>query len=372
VFRTIDRHVLTQWATILALVTGATFGLLMLQAVYDVVPELLEHGASTGAMVQYFAVLAPSFLSLVLPISVLVSLLYALGQMHRNNEITALRASGVGLLGITRWIWIAVAGFSALLFYLNGSVIPWSVEKSRVMRETIRFQHLAKRAASEDEVGAVRNVAWDNRVAGRVWMIERYSRWSHRAAGVHLSFLDANRREVRRVSAEEAVWDGDRERWEMFRGWEMAFDPESGKLVRPVPFERAEYPEVRDDPEWMVMLEKRAKNLSFFELDRIVRSPEMAENPRLPQYAVRYHALLAGTFSCVIVAGLAVPFAVGGVRVNPAVGVSKSISLFALFWLLARAGELLGAEGTVDPVVAAWTPYVVMSAIAVVFSARLR
>jgi lipopolysaccharide export LptBFGC system permease protein LptF len=372
VFRTIDRHVLSQWLTILGLVTGATFGLLMLQAVYDVVPELLEYGASSGVMLLYFAVLAPSFLSLVLPISVLVSLLYALGQMHRHNEITALRASGVGVFRLTRWIWIAVAGFSALLFYLNGSVIPWSVEESRVMRENLKFNHLVKTTGSSDEVGVVRNVTWDNRAAGRLWMISGFSRYSHRASGLCVSLLDDARREVRRIVAEEATWDEYRQRWEMFRGWEMVFDPETGRLVRPIPFERNSYAELSDDPEWMIMLEKRAKHLSFFELDRIMRSPESAGNPRLPQYAVRYHALLAGTFSCIIVAGLAVPFAVSGVRVNPAVGVSKSISLFAVFWLLARAGELLGAEGTFDPILAAWTPYAVMSAIAVVFMARLR
>jgi lipopolysaccharide export system permease protein len=372
VFRTIDRHVLSEWLKILGLVTGATFGVLMLAAFYDGVADLLEYNASAGAMIRYFSVLAPSFVSFVLPISVLISLLYALGQLHRHNEITALRAAGIGVAQATRWIWVVVAGFSAVLFYLNGSVIPWSVEQSRVIMDDLKFAHQARLSGRTEEVGLVHSVAFDNRAAGRLWMIARFSEYSHRAFGVQVSFLDAQRRETRRLHAAEGVWDEVTGTWEFFHGQDIALDPATADIVRPQAFERRVLGELTDDPAWMLLLEKRPKDLSLFELNRVINSPETRENPRLAAYKVRYHTLLAGTFSCLIVAGLAVPFAVSGVRVNPAVGVSKSITLFALFWLLNTFGTLLGERGAMTPTLAAWLPNIVMGLLAIWLLFRTR
>lgn len=372
VFRTIDRHILFEWLKILGLVTGATFGVLMLAAFYDGVADLLDYHASAGAMARYFAVLAPSFLSLVLPISVLISLLYALGALHRHNEITALRAAGLGVARITRWIWIVVGLFSAALFYLNGTVIPWSVEQSRLIMEDLRFKEEVRRKGSSDTVGEVHHVAFDNREEGRLWMIPRFSLYSHRAFGVQVSFLDGQRRETRRLLAAEGFWDEVSGHWELFRGQDIALDPATGDVVRPQGFERRTFPELTDDPFWMLLLEKRPKDLSLFELATILQSPGMAHHPRLAGYEVRYHTLLSGGFSCLIVAGLAIPFALSGVRVNPAVGVSKSISLFAVFWLLTTVGTLLGERGVLQPLLAAWLPNLTMGALAVWLFFRTR
>jgi lipopolysaccharide export system permease protein len=73
---------------------------------------------------------------------------------------------------------------------------------------------------------------------------------------------------------------------------------------------------------------------------------------------------LAATFGCLISAGLAVPFAVTGVRVNPAVGVSKALGLFAFYWIIDRVCKLLGEQQAVDPWVAAWLPIAVMAVLA--------
>jgi len=372
VLRILDRHVLREWLKVFAIVTAACIGLLMLQILYDAYPDMRSFGASQRQMLLYFLVRAPASLSIVIPIAVLVSLLYALGQLHRHNEITAMRAAGISLWRVTGGIWVVAGGLSVLLFYLNATVIPWSVEQARILWDNMRFSHQAAVAGSGDEVGLVYNVTYDNRVEGRLWMIPRFSEYSHRAFGVHLAFLDKERREVRRITAAEGYWDEVDRKWVLMHGRETWFDPQTRDIVRTLAFERRELEGVRDDPMWMILLEKRPKDLSFFELQSIIEAPEMADNPRLPAYKVRYHSLLAGTFSCLIVAGLAIPFAVTGVRVNPAVGVSKSLGLFVLYYLFTTFGTLLGEQGALDARVAAWLPNVVGILVALWFSARAR
>ena len=99
---------------------------------------------------------------------------------------------------------------------------------------------------------------------------------------------------------------------------------------------------------------------------------EKEGSPKLAAYAVEYHGLIAGVVGPLIVIAIAIPFAVTGVRVNPAVGVSKSIGLFFLYYVLSTVATSLAARGVVEPPVAAWLPNAGMALIAGWFFLRLR
>jgi len=73
-----------------------------------------------------------------------------------------------------------------------------------------------------------------------------------------------------------------------------------------------------------------------------------------------------------IVIGIAVPFAMSGVRVNPAVGVSKAIGLFLLYYVLNNFATSLATEQLMSPVMAAWLPNLGMAALAAWLFARMR
>ncbi|MEZ5275814.1 MAG: LptF/LptG family permease [Opitutaceae bacterium] len=362
-FKTLDRHILSEWLAILGLVTGATFGLLMLEDMFGGIRDLLRFGASIGQIGFYYLILAPSFLKMVLPISILISLLYSLGRLHRNNEFTALRSAGIGLVRMTRWIWVVGFVLSGLLFFLQGGVIPWSVEQSRRLWDNLEFAHQAQ-VADTDEVGLVYGLAFDNQRDNRLWYINRFSEYSFRAYGLTMSEMDSSRREVRRIMASEGYFDEVDGVWVFLKGRDIGFDPETGDVIRPVAFERLTLPADRDDPRTMLLLGEDAKDLSFFELRSIMQTLTPEENPKLLSHAVYYHQMLAETMRCLLMVGLAIPFAVTGVRTNPAVGVSKSMGLFLVYYLLTVVSTTVAERGLVDPLLAAWFPNLIMLTVA--------
>ena len=95
---TFDRYLLREWLQILGLVLAATCGLLLVQVLYDDFRDLRDLGARGAVLGRYVVVTMPSFLAVVLPLALLVSLLYVLGKMQRANELTAMRAAGVGFV----------------------------------------------------------------------------------------------------------------------------------------------------------------------------------------------------------------------------------------------------------------------------------
>lgn len=366
-----DRHLLREWLHILGLVLVAMIGLLFMQVLYDDFRYLNDLGAAAADFGAYFFVTIPGFLSLVLRVALLISLLFVLGKLHRANEFVALRAAGVSLLRITAPVWIIGVLACGLTWYLNASVVPWSVEESRALRESLQYRQQAQSQA-EDRVGAVYSVGFDNRAAGRMWFFNRYSQFTRKGYGVTLSELDPQRREHRRIVAAEAWRDPVRGGWVFREGRELIFEPETAEMIAPRSFTELFRPDCNEDPRLMLIIDRKASDLSFFELGRLIDYLRQTGSPKVVPYEVRYFSLIADTLGPLIIIGLAVPFAVSGVRVNPAVGVSKSIGLFFLYYIFMNLASSLATKGVIEPLLAAWVPNLGMAAIGLWLFIRLR
>jgi lipopolysaccharide export system permease protein len=367
---TFDRHLLREWLTILGLVLCAMLGLLLVQVLYDDFRSLRDVGAKAVDLIMYVVVTIPSYLALVLPLALLVSLMFVLGKLHRANELTALRAAGVGFFRITAPVWLIGILACGLSWWLNTRVVPWSVTESSELRDYLQFR---KESGSQtpDRVGAVYSVGFNNPQAGRMWFFNRYSRSTRRGYGVTVSLLDDQRREVTRIVASEAWLDPERS-WIFKNGRELSFRVDTGEIQASVPFEQREEPTFREDPRLMLLIDRKPNDLSLPQLRSLIDYFGAAANPKGTRYAVRYFSLIADTIAPLIVIAIAIPFAVTGVRVNPAVGVSKSIGLFFVYYILATIASALATKQLIQPEMAAWIPNVGMTALAVWLFARLR
>ena len=369
----LDRYLLAEWLKMLGLLLAATMGLLLMAALYDDFRDLKEVGASAGDMALYYATQMPSSFSIVLPLSMLLSLLFVLSKLHRNNELTAIRAAGLNIFGTTRSLWFAGVVLCGVSLLLNAKVVPWSVEASRSLKEGMQFRAEAQAAAVPGgTIGVVSDVTFDNQREHRLWFINRYSRFTGTAYGITVSQLDKSRRELSRIMAREGHYDPDHGGWVFKDGRETTFDPEQGELVRPVAFQTKIVPDYHEDPTLMLLIDRRAGDLSFFELRRITEFFRHENDPKVLSYEVRYYSLLFATIGPLIIIAIAIPFAVSGVRVSPAVGVSKSIGLFFLYYILTSLSTVLGGRGLMEPMWAALMPNLAMTGLAAWFFGRMR
>lgn len=367
-----DRYLLCEWLKMLALLLIATMGVLLMSALYDSFRDLMQVGAEVTDVLLYYLTLMPSFLSLVLPVSMLLSLLFVLGKLHRNNEISAMRGAGLNIFSTTRSLWAAGLMLCGLSLFLNARVVPWSVEASRGLFAAMQFRAEARETPAS-AMGLVSSVTFDNRPANRMWFINRYSRFTNTAYGVMVSELDENRREKTRIMAREARYDVVRRSWTFTDGREIWFDPELGETMRTVPFAEKTVPWFSEEPSLMLLIDRnKPTDLSFNELRRITDYFSAENNPKFRRYEVRYYGLLFDTLGPLIIIAIAVPFAVSGVRVSPAVGVSKSIGLFMVYFILNAIATPLGANGVVDPMWAALMPNLAMIGLAAYFFGKMR
>lgn len=368
---TFDRHLLREWLQILGFVLLAVVGLLVVQVMYDEFRQLRENGARGIEVWKYFGVAIPGFFPVVLPMALLVSLTFTLGKLHRANELTAMRAAGVGFMRMMAPVWIVGLGACGVSWWLNAEVAPWSIEQQRALDETFEFRRLEK-SVQPDRIGATFGLAFDNPDANRMWFFNRYSKYLNRGFGVSVSQMDIKRRELFRLVATEASFDAARRGWTFKDGRVLTFAAETGELASSEPFKERFEEKFHEEPGLMLLVDRRPKDLTLPELTRVMNYFEVQKNPKRVPYAVRYFGLIADAFGPLIVIAIAIPFAVTGVRVNPAVGVSKSLGLFLLYYVFANTATSLATKEILSPELAAWVPNAGMTLLAGWFLARLR
>lgn len=367
----IDRYILKEWLVGFALTLGVVIGILILQNMYDSLPDLLDAEATAGQIFFYYSLSLPTYLPAILPVAFLVSLLFSLGSLHRNNEIVAMRASGSSLFRISRSLWVAGLLLSVLLFYLTALVVPNAVEQSRTFYENLEFAS-ADTTEEVEKKSMLYNLGFDNRKDGRLWFMNRFNERAWLGVGVNVHTRDESGKELSRIAAREAYYDDTQGNWVFLDGRELLLDAETGDPLRSLAFKEKTYTDFNEDPSLMLGLHKKPKELSLFELSRIIEALPPEENPAVHAYEVRYFSLLAAPFSCLVVVGLAVPFAVSGVRTSPMIGVSKCLGFFAVFYVLTSVASILGEREIIPTVLAAWLPNIIMLLLAVLLFRKAR
>lgn len=370
--RILDRYVFGEWLKVFAMTLGAMVGLLLIGSVYDLMPEFIEWKTPMGAVSRYFLLLIPEMMPVIMPVAVLVSLLFILGHFHKNQEITAMRAAGWSVWRITRSLWAGGLVCGAILLSCNTMLAPWSTAEARTIREHAEFDATRRAAKGKTTVAdKVSSVVFDNGKERRRWYIASLGAYTGQARGVQVFDLRPDGTTARQLIADTARFDAATGLWVFENGRILTYDATGRDCSEQPAFKVREEPGYREKPLPMLLSGKRPQNLSISEIETLLELTGDANPERVAALSVRYHVLLASGFACLVVVGLAIPFALAGVRVNPMVGVSKALGLYGCYFALDRIGFALGSQLILPPMLAAWLPNLVGLGVAFWFCRRV-
>ena len=140
--RILDRYILAEWAKVFALSMLSFMGLLMLSEGYNWIPDFLSWGASVGTVLSFLLLGQVKSLSLLIPVSLLISVIFVLATMNRNQEIAAARAAGLGMWRLTAPLWAAGLFLAGLIALLNAVLVPDALEARNELVEEAQFAAL--------------------------------------------------------------------------------------------------------------------------------------------------------------------------------------------------------------------------------------
>ncbi len=121
-------------------VVFVTAGFLALFSFFDLVDQIQAIGRPNALGYQlpqallYVALLVPSHLYELLPITVLIGTIFVMARLAQSSEFTILRTSGLGPWRALRTLLLAGVGFVFLTFAIGDYLAPWSDRNAQLLK----------------------------------------------------------------------------------------------------------------------------------------------------------------------------------------------------------------------------------------------
>ena len=334
----------------LGILTLCLTGLVTIYLVIDFFEKLrrfLRHDAELASMLMYFLCKIPNIAFQLVPFAVLMASLLAIGLLNKNQEITAMRSCGVGIVHVTM-PFLAVAGLvTAILLALTAVVIPLANAKA----EYIRTVEIQKKPQPLSFTITSENL-WLHTRDHSLMHVERVDpdgTWLRTVTVYRLNnqfALDAF------LTATGAVYtDG---QWSLHDVVQRVVKPGGGieKVQRTsLPLALALTPE--DLRTWNAL---EPEHMTLNQLGAHIEYLQQ-EQQNATKFLADYWRRVAFAFVPLImtILGVSIGLLETGTRTaSVAKGIGQALSISFLFWATNSVGLTLGKSGALLPVVAAW------------------
>ncbi len=329
-------------------------------------------GLPTGPLLGLLAAILPTILVYTVPIALLVGVLMGLGRMSADNEITAMRASGISrrhlMLPLLAIGIVAAAGMTWVTF----SLAPAAQRVLGELKET-RGDLLYKGLATQ-----VKPRVFEESIPGKVFFV---------------SDIDRHTNEWRNIFIADTPGTNDPNAVTIYTA-------RSGKLSSPEPGQdipefhllnaeahsvsnveerkKVEYEIVSAErlsivfstPPEVAAVDDRPKPPAFPEMDfstlaAFTPSPEQSNG-----YRVEIHRRIATPVTCLIFAVIGLAFGVYNVRAGRSFGLVVGLVLTTLFYVLMLGGDQSARSGALPVWIGVWGPNILFAVVGIWATAR--
>jgi lipopolysaccharide export system permease protein len=336
----ITRYLLIQFIKPLIFSSFAFGGLVLISEFFRELNYFMEKKASFLYVFLYLFFSLPWWIIQVLPVAVLLAVLFSLGTLAKNGEITAMKAAGINI-----WKVVVIFIFCGLFIgladlSLREFVIPFSVNKAHNIRqEKIAFeQNLVKTEFKDLLISIPGN--------GRM-TINTLNARTGTLSGIVIDYQDSSFVLTRQIVAKSGSYDG---KWTLSDGVDRSF---SSGLTNESPFSTKSL-ELPFKPSDFIVVSQRPEQMSSKQYLKYISQLETLGIP-VEKDLIQLNLRWSSVFSHVIVMLIGIPFALGlGSRHGKILSFTFALIFAFVYWGVQAVGQSLGENRIISPFMAAW------------------
>jgi lipopolysaccharide export system permease protein len=312
---------------------------------------IINKGVPLLAILRLLIYKLPAIMVLTFPVSMVFATTMVLSRMSKDNEVIALRTSGISLIRLSAVIIITAVFVTAMSYFTNEFLVPWSNHVS----ENIIRQMILRQPPPE-----IKENIFFKDASNRFFYVRKIDRKQNMLQDVLIYEVNEGRY-PRVITAENAKYDG--KNWMLQNGVVHRFADETGKLDYEANF--SEMSVLVNENVSTFVDQKTSYEMNSRELGQLVKM--------LRSGGVNAKALLTDLymkvsvpFTCIVFALLAIPFSLPSVRAGKAFGVVFCVTLIFTFYVVASVFRSFGHGGLLAPMLAAWIPNVFFGFIGII------
>ncbi|MBW2038275.1 MAG: LPS export ABC transporter permease LptF [Deltaproteobacteria bacterium] len=328
---------------------------------FQVTDKVVEKGIPLIYALELFLCLIPAFLAFVVPMAFLLGVLLGLGRLSADNEIIALKTSGIGLYRLSPpVIFLSLLTFfftSFLVFY----AVPWGSEN---FRETLfglaetKAKVGIKERVFDDTFGDL--IIYVNKLSQKGNVLEGVMIYDERDPKVNNTILARKGYLISYPQAQKVVlhlFDGSIHSKEV-----------KGETYRTINFNTYQFKlSLKEE------IEKARKGGGISMKDREMSIKELRKKIKMKQRMgknvapelVELHFKFTIPFAALIFGLVGIPLGVQRTQSGRSWGFVLSLFILLSYYILYCVGKDLGSSGVISPILAAWFPNILLGALGI-------
>ncbi|MDQ6766363.1 MAG: LptF/LptG family permease [Candidatus Eremiobacteraeota bacterium] len=341
----LDRYLISEMAPPFAFAVAAFTVFLLINSFFLAAHYVINTHVPFGLVARYIVLQIPSYVFLILPFATLFSVLQGLGRLAGDNEITAMRTSGVALNRIARPTIILGVVVTLLAFFVNDYIAPQSQHKSQTVFREIAYNSTQPIIQADQfvrtEDGSHSIFVGSMDPQGVMHNIQIYSLGS----GYFPETLTAA--SGRQISGKLVLYNG----------VHTTFS-QSGFVTKQQHFDSLEFP--LTDATLLFEGPRGPFEMDSRELAREIKV-QRSGGADVRQLEMTLQMKYAMPVACLVSILIGFPLAIRFGKSGRGVGAMLALLVLVGYWLVMAATNALGQNGALPTFVAAWVPNIAMA-----------
>ncbi len=343
----LDDYVLRDFALYLSLIVATFLMLLLVFTLFELLNDILRNHVSVLAVGEYLLNVTPYFLYYpVAPLSMLLAVLVTFGLLQRSNEITAIKATGISVYRIIVPVLIASTLVAGVLFLSDQFYLPYTNKRQDALRNRIKGKPAQTYLRPDRK--------WIFGQHSDIYYYQFFDPDRDAFGGVSVFQFDPRTFQItHRIAADRAHWSDSMGRWVYEQGWERSLSGSAIQNYRK--FDVATYPELAEAPAYFKKEIIQSQEMSYDELRRYIHDLQQSGFD-VVRLRVQLQKKIAYPLITLVMAILAIPFALFTGKRSAVTGVATAIGIGVVYWTISGLFEAMGNLSQLPPAVAAWSP----------------
>ena len=307
--------------------------------IIDNIDKFISRGISNKEMFDYYLLSIPWYISIALPMTLLIGTIITFVTLQKNNEITALKASGISIYRISSSLIFIGIIFCFISFYFENIIVMNSSNKRIPIEQKLKNKKIFTTKKNDiyyhldNAFLAIKNYNYNNDIGQNI-SIQFYN-------GPDL---------ISRIDAEKMIWDINLESWKFkklnIRNWvngKVSFINKSDSLIN-----------IKDlSPSIIKKDNINPEEMNYWELSSFI-SKLKNKGLSYTRWSVNKYFKTAFCCSSLIMILFGITLSITSPRSNYTTGIGLSIIVIFLYYLLIKLGQSLGYNAVLSPFLSVW------------------
>jgi len=352
--RILDRYI---FKSIVATFIACIFVFLFMYVIIDVLSKLediLKNQIHYTLLIQFYLTNLPIMFVQVAPFACLLSTLYTFSKLNHDNEVIAMRASGLSIFYITKTVIILGIVISLFVFWINDRFAPGAMLEIQKIQAKMDE---GKKDRKEKKTDSLINLSMYG-LKNRLFFIDRFYPSTATMDGVIILEQDEKQNLTRKIVANKGVYEDGL--WRFYQSITYDFD-HNGQIVGEPLYLEEEIMSIPETPSDFLAQRQRPEHMTISQLDNYIwKLSKSGATTVIRNLKLDLYQKFASPFASLIIILLGIPFSL--MIQKRATGLSSigiSIIVGFLYYILDAVFIAVGRGGMLPPLVAVSSAHII-------------